>query len=344
MENHKIHRVAVLGGGSFGTAVANMIAANNHNVTLWLRSETAAQQMRDSGENTAYLPGYRLHTDLAISTDLEQAVAGCDTVFFAVPSAAFRSVANRVSPFLAAGTVIVSMAKGIEADSFMLPSQVLEQEISHCPVGVISGPNLAKEIAQFEITATVVASDSDDLCQRVQTLLASKYFRVYANHDRYGVELAGALKNIYAIVSGIAEAMKAGQNTKSVVLTRSLAEMSRFAVHLGANPMTFLGLSGVGDLYVTCTSPLSRNFRVGLAIGQGKSLDQAIKEVGQVAEGVNTTRLVKEKADSLGIYMPLASALYATLFEQRPIKESLSSMMLAEQNTDVEFMVKPNDG
>jgi glycerol-3-phosphate dehydrogenase (NAD(P)+) len=344
LENNTSHRVAVLGGGSFGTAVANMIAANNHSVTLWLRSKTAAQQIRDAGENTAYLPGYKLHADLAISTDVEQAVAGCDTIFFAVPSSAFRAVAKMVSPFLAAGTVVVSMAKGIEAESFMLPSQVLEQEISHCPVGVISGPNLAKEIAQFEITATVVASDNDDLCQRVQTLLASKYFRVYANHDRYGVELAGALKNIYAIVSGIAAAMAAGQNTKSAVLTRSLAEMSRFAVHLGANPMTFLGLSGVGDLYVTCTSPLSRNYRVGLAIGQGKSLEQAIKEVGQVAEGVNTTRLVKEKADLLGIYMPLASALYATLFEQRPIKDSLSSMMLAEQNTDVEFMVKPNDG
>ena len=210
-------------------------------------------------------------------------------------------------------------------------------------MGVISGPNLAKEIAQFEITATVVASDNDALCRRVQGLLASKYFRVYANHDRYGVELAGALKNIYAIVAGIAEAMKVGPEYQECVLTRSLAEMSRFAVHLGANPMTFLGLSGVGDLYVTCTSPLSRNFRIGLAIGEGKSLDQAIKDVGQVAEGVNTTRLVKEKADLLGIYMPLASALYATLFEQRPIRESLSSMMLAEQNTDVEFMVKPND-
>ena len=302
-----------------------------------------AQEIRDSGENAAYLPGYKLHADLSINTDLEQAVAGCDTVFFAVPSSAFRGVAKQVSHLLPAGTIVVSTAKGIEADTFLLPSQVLEQEITHCPVGVISGPNLAKEIAQFEITATVVASDNDALCDRVQGLLASNYFRVYANHDRYGVELAGALKNIYAIVAGIAEAMKAGQNTKSVVLTRSLAEMSRFAVHLGANPMTFLGLSGVGDLYVTCTSPLSRNFRIGLAIGEGKSLDQAIKDVGQVAEGVNTTRLVKEKADLLGIYMPLASALYATLFEQRPIRESLSSMMLAEQNTDVEFMVKPND-
>ena len=186
-------------------------------------------------------------------------------------------------------------------------------------------------------------SDDDSLCTQVQALLGSKYFRVYANHDRYGVELAGALKNIYAIVSGIAEAMEAGQNTKSVVLTRSLAEMSRFAVKLGANPLTFLGLSGVGDLYVTCTSPLSRNFRIGVALGQGKRLDQAIAEVGQVAEGVNTTKLVKEKADALGIYMPLASALYATLFEQRPIMESLQTMMLAEQNTDVEFMVKTND-
>ncbi|MDG0971292.1 MAG: NAD(P)H-dependent glycerol-3-phosphate dehydrogenase [Porticoccaceae bacterium] len=343
MGNKKSHTVAVLGGGSFGTAIANMIAANNQSTTLWLRSEATAQSIRETGENAAYLPGYKLHEDLIISTDLEQAIGGCDTVFFAVPSSAFRSLAKIVSPFLKPGTVLVSMAKGVEAESFMLPSQVLEQEISHCPVGVISGPNLAKEIAQFEITATVVASDNDDLCLRVQALLASKYFRIYANPDRYGVELAGALKNIYAIVSGIAAALTTGQNTKSVVLTRSLAEMSRFAVHLGANPLTFLGLSGVGDLYVTCTSPLSRNYQIGLAIGQGKSLDQAIKEVGQVAEGINTTKLVKEKADYLGIYMPLASALYATLFEQRSIKESLSSMMLAEQNTDVEFMVKPND-
>jgi len=339
----KNHKVAVLGGGSFGTAIAHMIASNNYQTSFWLRSEKRVQQIRDAGENAAYLPGYRLHKSLQLGTDLEQAVAGADTVFFAVPSSSIRQLARQACPFLKPGTILISTAKGIESDSFMLPSQILEQEIPQCEVGVISGPNLAKEIAAFEITATVVASDSDSLCAQVQALLSSKYFRVYANHDRYGVELAGALKNIYAIVSGIAEAMHAGQNTKSVVLTRSLAEMSRFAVKLGANPLTFLGLSGVGDLYVTCTSPLSRNFRIGVALGQGKTLDQAIAEVGQVAEGVNTTKLVKEKADALGIYMPLASALYATLFEQRPIMESLKTMMLAEQNTDVEFMVKTND-
>ena len=172
----------------------------------------------------------------------------------------------------------------------------------------------------------------------------SDYFRVYPNHDRFGVELAGALKNIYAIVAGIADAMGVGQNTKSVMLTRSLAEMSRFAVKFGANPLTFLGLSGIGDLYVTCSSPLSRNFRIGFALGSGQTLNDAVSKVGHIAEGVNTTRLVVEKAEELGLYMPLASALYATLFKQRPIKESLREMMLADQKKDVEFMVKSNGG
>ena len=343
MTNNNKHKIAVLGGGSFGTIIANMLAVNGHSTTLWMRSAEQCQAITDSGENAAYLPGYKLAPTLTVSTDIQQALKGVDTVFFAVPSSSFRKVAKLVSPWVNSETVLISAAKGIEAETFLLPSQILEQELPECRVGVISGPNLAKEIASSEITATVIASEHDSLCERVQTLLANNYFRVYANHDRYGVELAGALKNIYAIVAGIAEAMQVGQNTKSLVLTRSLAEMSRFASQLGADPLTFLGLSGVGDLYVTCSSPLSRNFRVGLALGEGKSLEQAIIDVGQVAEGVNTTKLVKERADKLGIYMPLASALYAIMFEQRPIVESLQAMMVAEQNTDVEFMVKPNE-
>lgn len=340
---NKNTKVAVLGGGSFGTVIANMVAENQIPVTLWMRSEENAQQVIQSGENAAYLPGYKLNHTLKITADLHSSVSSADVVFFAIPSSSFRTLATEVRDFLKPGTLLISTAKGIETDSFMLPSQILEQQIPHCEVGVISGPNLAAEIAQFQITATVVASENVDLCASVQTLLGSKYFRVYANQDRYGVELAGALKNIYAIVAGIAESLNAGQNTRSVVLTRSLAEMSRFAATLGANPLTFLGLSGVGDLYVTCTSPLSRNFRVGVAMGQGETLEQAVASVEQIAEGVNTTRLVKQKADELGIYMPLASALYATMFERRPIMESLKMMMLAEQNTDVEFTVKAND-
>ena len=343
MENTNKLKIAVLGGGSFGTAIANMIAENGYSATLWMRSEQNLQQILRTGENANYLPGYKLNKSLCMTTDITEALLNTDVVFFAVPSSSFRSLARTVRDLLSENTLLISTAKGIEAESFMLPSQILEQEISQCQVGVISGPNLAAEIAQFQITATVIASESDTLCSRVQELLASKYFRVYANHDRYGVELAGALKNIYAIVAGIAESMNAGQNTKSVVLTRSLAEMSRFAAQLGANPLTFLGLSGVGDLYVTCTSPLSRNFRIGLALGGGESLEQAVASVGQIAEGVNTTKLVKEKADELDIYMPLASALYATMFEGCSIVESLKAMMLSEQNTDVEFTVKAND-
>lgn len=337
------HKIAVLGGGSFGTVIANLLAVNGHTPTLWMRSEEQLQAIVASGENAAYLPGYKLDPKLSFTNDIQQALESVDTLFFAVPSSSFRAVARLVSPWVNSDTVVISAAKGIEAETFLLPSQILEQELPDCKVGVISGPNLAKEIANGEITATVIASEHDSLCDRAQQLLASNFFRVYANHDRYGVELAGALKNIYAIVAGIAEAMKVGQNTRSVVLTRSLAEMSRFASQLGADPLTFLGLSGVGDLYVTCSSPLSRNFRIGLALGEGKSLQQAIAEVGQVAEGVNTTKLVKERADKLGIYMPLASALYAIMFEQQPILESLQAMMVAEQNTDVDFMVKPNE-
>ena len=340
---NKHTKVAVLGGGSFGTAIANMVAENEIPVTLWMRRQKNAQQVKQAGENAAYLPGYQLNQALQITSDLGAAVSSAEVVFFAIPSSSFRTLAAQVRDLMQPGALLISTAKGIETDSFMLPSQILEQQIPHCEVGVISGPNLAAEIAQSQITATVVASENAGLCATVQNLLVSKYFRVYANQDRYGVELAGALKNIYAIVAGIAESLNAGQNTKSVVLTRSLAEMSRFAATLGANPLTFLGLSGVGDLYVTCTSPLSRNFRVGLALGKGDSLEQAVANVGQIAEGVNTTRLVKQKADELGIYMPLASALYDTMFEGHSIMESLKTMMLAEQNTDVEFTVKAND-
>lgn len=333
-------RIAVLGGGSFGTAIANMIAHNGYPVTLWMRSAENAARCSDSRENTPYLPGYRLHDSLVITSDMPMALAGAEVVFFSIPSKSFREVARAAAPLLPPGVIAISTAKGIEEDGFKLMSQVLEEELREPRVGVISGPNLAREIAAQQITATVIASEDEGLCQQIQAMLASGYFRVYANHDRYGVELAGALKNIYAIVAGIASAIGVGQNTLSVLITRSLAEMTRFAARLGANPMTFLGLSGVGDLIVTCTSPLSRNFRIGEAIGQGKTMEEAARLVGQVAEGVKTTRIVKHKADDLGVYMPLASALYAILFEARPLRSVLRNMMTSEQSEDVEFRVR----
>lgn len=337
----KTHQIAVLGGGSFGTAVANMIAGNGHPVRLWMRDQENARRCRETRENQPYLPGYQLDERLVITSDLAKALTDSDIVFFSVPSKGFRGVAQAAAVHIKPGAVVISTAKGIEpANGFKLMSQILDEELHDVRIGVISGPNLAKEIANHEITATVIASRDSEVCKLVQGLLSSRYFRVYANTDPYGVELAGTLKNIYAIEAGIVAALGVGQNTMSVLITRSLAEMSRFAVKLGANPMTFLGLSGVGDLFVTCTSPLSRNYRIGYALGQGKDLEAAIAEVGQVAEGINTTRLVKEKADELGIYMPLATALYESMFNKKSIQELMRGMMLAEQANDVEFIAK----
>jgi glycerol-3-phosphate dehydrogenase (NAD(P)+) len=223
---------------------------------------------------------------------------------------------------------------------FKLMSEVLAEEIPQARIGVLSGPNLAKEIAAQQITATVIASEDEQLNTTVQALLHSGTFRVYASSDVFGVELGGALKNVYAIMAGMAAALGLGQNTISMLMTRSLAEMSRFAVQKGADPMTFLGLSGVGDLIATCMSPLSRNYRVGYELGKGRDLDEIIAELGQVAEGVNTLKFLKQQAEELNIYMPLVNGLYEIIYSAKTINEVVGGLMFAEQNRDVEFTVK----
>lgn len=331
-------KVAVLGGGSFGTAIANIIACNEHQTFLWMRSAEQAAICQAERQNARYLPGYMLHEQLIITADLDQAVTGADLVFVSIPSNSFRAVTRQLKPFLSDDTMVVSTAKGIEPEGFTLMSQILEQELPGHQIGVLSGPNFAKEIVQQQQTGTVIASESDAVIACVQETLKSSTFRVYANHDRYGVELGGALKNIYAIICGMAVALGAGQNTQAMLLTRSLAEMGRFAQMMGANPMTFLGLAGVGDLILTCTSDLSRNYRVGFALGQGKQLDEIVASLGQVAEGVNTLRQVKQKADELQVYMPLVSGLYAVLFQQKAIAEVARGLMVGEQAHDVEYL------
>ena len=333
--------IAVLGGGSFGTAIANIIALNGHHTYLWMRDAVRAERCQQERENHQYLPGYPLSDNLSIVSDLELAVAQSDLVFVSIPSKSFREVARKAAPFLRRNTIVISTTKGIEPDGFTLMGEILEQELTDVRIGVVSGPNFAKEIVQQQQTGSVIASDDASVVKCVQSVLCSSSFRLYSNDDRYGVELAGALKNIYAIVSGFADALGCGKNTQAMILTRSLAEMGRFAQELGANPMTFLGLAGVGDLILTCTSDLSRNFRVGQAIGQGKSLEEAVAELGQVAEGVNTVRIVKQKADELGVYMPLLSGLYSVLFDKQELTVVIESLMMGEQNTDVEYSRKP---
>jgi glycerol-3-phosphate dehydrogenase (NAD(P)+) len=330
--------VAVLGGGSFGTAIANIIANNGHETFLWMRDEGVAEECEQQRENRRYLPGVTLTAGLQVTADLARAVSASDLIFVSIPSHSFRDVVQRIEPYLKTEAIVISTAKGIEPQGFTLMSQILEQELPAHRIGVLSGPNFAKEIVQHQQTGTVIASEDESVVQCVQKTLRSETFRVYANRDRYGVELGGALKNIYAIVCGMAAALGAGQNTQAMLLTRSLAEMGRLANSLGADPMTFLGLAGVGDLILTCTSNLSRNYRVGYQLGQGKSLDEVVNGLGQVAEGINTLRQVKQKADELKVYMPLVSGLYGVLFENQQIADVARGLMLGDNNFDVEYI------
>lgn len=332
--------VTVAGGGNFGTAIGNIIADNGHRVNLWMRDPQQVDDVNRHRENRRYLPGHPLNELVVPTADLAACVASSEVIFVTVPSASFREVARELQPHVNDEQhSLVSATKGIEASTFKLMSDILADECPAAAIGAISGPNLAEEIADHHYTATVIASRDTALCARVQRLLASSYFRVYASSDVYGVELGGALKNIYAIACGMGSALGVGQNTIALLITRSLAEMSRFAVALGADPMTFLGLAGVGDLMVTCTSPLSRNFQVGYRVAQGKSLDQAMEELGKLAEGVNTLRLVAAKAKELNLYMPLAQGLHEILFQGHSLPDVIGRLMAGEQGRDVEFVV-----
>jgi glycerol-3-phosphate dehydrogenase (NAD(P)+) len=329
--------IAVLGGGSFGTAVANLLAENGHSVRQWMRDPQQAEAIRLNRENPRYLKGIKILPGVTAVTDLPATIAGSSLIFVALPSSALRSVLARHADQLT-GKMLVSLTKGIEAQSFKLMSEILEEVAPGARIGVLSGPNLAREIAEHALTATVVASADEALCERVQAVLHGRTFRVYASSDRFGVELGGALKNVYAIIAGMAVALGMGENTKSMLITRALAEMTRFAVSQGANPMTFLGLAGVGDLIVTCSSPKSRNYQVGFALGEGLSLEDAVSRLGEVAEGVNTLKVLKAKAQELQVYMPLVAGLHAILFEGRTLNQVIELLMRAEPKTDVDFI------
>lgn len=331
-------KIAVLGGGSFGTAMANLSSKNGCEVTLWVRDKRSVKSMQKTHINKKYLPDHKLDERLQFTHDLQAAVKGKDLIFVAVPSSAFRETLQKIAPFISA-QAIVSLTKGMEKDTFALMSDVIADELPNVAFGVMSGPNLAKEIMNNMPSATVIASQSAALRLAVQKALHSAFFRVFASDDLIGVELGGALKNIYAIAMGMAAAYDIGENTKAMILTRALAEMSRFGVQAGANPLTFLGLSGVGDLYATCSSTLSRNYQIGNMLGRGMSLDQAIKKLGQTAEGINTIQQVNEKAMKAGIYMPITHALHDIIYEDKAPLGVALNLMEAGFRSDVEFVM-----
>lgn len=330
--------VAIIGGGNFGTAIANIIARNGHITHLWMRDSEQVAQTLQAGENLRYLPGHPLEANVYPTADLGHAAQSSSLVFVAVPSVGFASVCQEMAPYISPDDLLISATKGIEPEGFRLMSQLLGDLTPSQHVGAISGPNLAEEIAEQQYAGTVIATHHQQDAVLVQEVMRNDTLRVYPSADVYGVELGGALKNIYAIVCGLAAGLEVGQNTIGLLVTRALAEMSRFAVSMGGNPFTFLGLAGVGDLLVTCTSPLSRNHQLGSCIAKGMTLDEASESLGKLAEGVNTLQLVYAKSRERDVYMPLVDGLYQILFEQKDIADVISTLMGNSEGADVEFV------
>lgn len=329
--------VAVVGAGNFGTVIANIVAGNGSRTHLWMRDEQQLIDIRKHNENRRYLPGHFLDSNIVPTSDLSEALDECKLVFVTVPSQSFREVAKEIGSCVRPGAYSVSATKGVEPGTFKLMSEILAEELPPGSVGVLSGPNLAEEIAEGKFAGTVIASGDAELRQLVQKKLSSSTFRVYSSDDVYGVELGGALKNIYAIICGLATTLGVGQNAISLVITRSLVEMSRFAEAMKANPYTFLGLAGVGDLVATCTSPHSRNYQLGVHIASGLSLDQAMTQLGKLAEGVNTLKAVYQRKEKMELYMPLVDALYRVLVCGEDLQTAIVDLMTTEQKDDVDF-------
>ena len=331
-----LNKVAVLGGGSFGTVLANLAASNGFNVSLWVRDSDQALRINSEGANTSYHPELKLSENIVASDNLNEVLENAEIIFIATPSIIFEKIVDRISEFIDPDSFIISCTKGILDDPYRSLSEIISLKLKN-KIGVLSGPNLAKEIAENKLAGTVIASSDEDLLIKVKSVLSSKHFKIYSSKDMQGVELAGALKNIYAVVCGMAESLEVGENAIGLILTRSMAEMSRFAVAKGANPITFLGLSGMGDLVATCMSNLSRNYQLGFNIGSGMTLLEAKNKVGQVAEGVRTLEIVRNESSRLNIKMPLVESMYNIIYEEASPESIIDDLINNPHEVDVEF-------
>ena len=327
-------KAGVIGSGSWGTALARVLSKIGHEVTLWSRREEESRMLREERENKSKLPGVKLPDDILCTTDLEQTVEGKDILVLATASPSIRSMAKKRAPYVAAGQLIVEVSKGIEESTLMILTDVIAQEIPQCRAAVLSGPSHAEEVGR-DIPTTVVAGAKDrETAEYIQNLFMNKVFRVYTSPDMLGIELGGALKNVIALAAGAADGLGCGDNTKAALITRGIAEMSRLGVAMGGHIETFNGLTGIGDLIVTCASMHSRNRRAGILIGQGKTMQEAMDEVKMVVEGVNSAKAAKTLAEKYGIDMPIVQEVNQVLFEDKPAREALADLMLRDKKIE----------
>lgn len=318
--------VAVIGAGSWGTTVAS-IAANNAPTLLWSRRPELADAINETKENPDYLAGFALHPSLRATGDLEEAVRFADVLVVGVPSQGFRTALEDVRPYLRPWVPVLSLAKGLENGSRLRMSQLVQEVLPGHPVGVLTGPNLAKEILAGHAAATVIAMDDDNVAGALQDVFSAELFRVYTNEDVIGCEMGGVLKNIIAIAAGMADGLGAGDNTRAAVITRGLAEVTRLGVAMGGRAETFAGLAGMGDLIATCISPQSRNRHVGERIGRGETIDEVIAAMNMVAEGVKTSKVVMELADEFDVDMPIAREVHGVCHLGREATDAYAGLL-----------------
>ncbi len=335
--------VTVIGTGSWGTTLSLLIARKGLEVRLWTRTEAEAETFRTEGENRRFLPGHPFPAHLKVTADLSEALTeGCQMVIMAAPSGKMRASLQQVQPYydaLRARPVVLSAAKGLEMDSLLRMTELIEQEWPAAAeqglVCALSGPNIAREIAEQKPGATVVAGKNRKATEKAQNLITSTTFRVYTNPDVIGVELGGAFKNIIALGAGISDGLNAGDNAKGAFMTRGMAEIGRLGVAAGADPLTFLGLAGLGDLVATCASPYSRNRFVGQELAKGRTMDAIRAGMSQVAEGVTTTAAARRLAQRYGLEMPITEQLYLLLFENKPALSAIRDLMQREPTEEM---------
>mgnify|MGYP006226381717 CR=1 FL=1 len=338
---NKKFNVSVLGGGSFGTVLANLSAKNGLDTYLWVRDSELALKINSESANREYHPELKLSKKIFASEILSECVCNADLIFVATPSSIIQNVINRIKPHIKEGVVLISCTKGLVNNPTRTITDYIKEQLFDKTalerLGVLSGPNLAREIADEKVAGSVIASKSQHSIDLVIIALESKIFKLYSSNDIKGVEYAGALKNIYAIGCGIGHQLNIGENANGLIISRAMAEISQFAVHKGAKPVTFLGLAGMGDLIATCTSKLSRNFSVGVEIAQGLSLDDASQKIGQVAEGVNTLKIIYEEALESDLTMPILSSLYKIIHQNEDPKSLLENLINHPDQLDVKF-------
>lgn len=327
--------VGLLGGGSWGTTVASLVARNT-DVCIWARDTETVKEINEKHSNEKYLPGARLPDSLRATADIAEAVAGVDVLIMGVPSQGFRAVLEQVKPHLRAWIPVISLTKGLELDTRLRMTEIIKQVLPGHPVGVLTGPNLAREIMAGQAAASVIAMEDEIIVQELQALFRSGLFRVYTNDDVIGCELGGVLKNIIAIAVGMGDGQGAGDNTRSALITRGLAEVTRLGVAMGGRAETFAGLAGMGDMIATCTSPQSRNRHVGVELGKGRHIDEIIAEMVMVAEGVKSAPAVMALAEEYSISMPIAADVYRVVSGSGTARQAYRGLLRVQPGAESE--------